>query len=493
MRRSTSRSLFAVALIASSLLALRPNARVDRAVALLFSPSRLLGESCAPLRWLSSRSARSVQAQLVEREADERAARMRLHELQREATLPASANLRAGRRFVHAEVIERSSEQFDALVARVDGADASGLAPGMPVVHGDHYVGRVAELDAERPGFVRIELVTSRDFAVGARAEVVPDALAARNAGAAAAPAKEGASDPAAEGGGKDASVAANEALRFVVGGLAAHTRASDDLHLALSSPSRRDLPAAWALVDESLSELAPYSLESFGFRLGRIEATPRGEYVLAPGVELRSGLFRVAIVLPMSSSRPEGLAPVEPLFDSNWAAARVLTRSVGRREGFTIALGTLGGAREGAALVAGARLIGRVEKCGPLASSVSTLGDPGWILPAVALAPQSDRPIALGVLFGVGRSPARAGRIAVRWRSSGLEGFDVDELGVSVFTGSGQPGIPSGLWLGETRLPTTPGVHVLELDPGARLPALQRGFVRTRESADELTRERAP
>jgi hypothetical protein len=461
VRRSTSRSLFVVALIASTLLALRPDARVDRAAALLFAPARLLAESCAPLRWISLRSARAVQARLVERESGEHAARVRLHELQRAATLPASANLRAGRRFVHAEVIERLSERFDALVVRVDGADTTGIAPGMAVVHGDDFVGRVAELDALRPGLLRIELVTARDFAVGARIDVAP-------------------AEAASGRGGTDA--VESEPIRCVVGGLAAHSRLSDDLHLALSSPSRRDLPAAWALVDESLSELAPYSLESFGFRLGRVEATPRGEYVLAPGVELRSGLFRVAIVLPASSERPEGFAPFEPLFDANWAAARVLTRTAGRREGFNVALGTLGGAREGSAFVAGARLIGRVEACGPLASSVATLGDPGWIFPAVALAPQSQRPLALGVLFGVGRSAEHPERIAVRWRSSGLAGFDSDSVDASVFTGSGQPGIPSGLWLGDTRLPTAPGVHTLELDPGAHLPALQRGFVRTQE-----------
>lgn len=447
MRRSTSRTLFALALAASVGFSLRPDRRVERLAQVAFTPSRWLAESCAPLRWLRVRSARAAQSSLIEREPAEHGARQELQRLQREATEPSSPTLRADRRFVHGEVVDRNSQLFDALVVRLDGLETQGLAVGMPAIHGEDFIGRVARFDARRPGHAIIELITSREFAVGARL----DALDERG-----------------------------EPLRCVVGGLAPHSRLGADLRLALAAPSSRDLPAALARVDEGLSALAPFSAQSAGFRLGRVEAAPTGDYVVVPALDLRTGPFHISIVAPASIERSIALEPYEPLSDANWAAARVLTRCVGRREGFGLSSGTLDGVASGAAFVVGSRLVGRVLETGPARCAVASLADPGWVLPAVALPAPGRAPIPLGSLVGLGRTSD--GALEFEWRSAGLLGDEEGPLEVRVFTGSGAAGIPSGLWIGEARLAREPGIHRLRIEQGVDLRSLQRGFVRRRE-----------
>ncbi len=448
MRRSTSRTLFALALVASAVAALRPDRRTERLQAVLFAPARLLAEMCAPVRWLRLRAARAAESALIERDAREHAARVELQELQRAASAPQSDELRAARRFVHAEVVERAGQHFDTLVVRLDGLDSSGLERGMPVAHGDDFVGRVAQLDAPQRGYALVELVTSREFAVGARLEALDDQ---------------------------------GEPLRAVAGGLAAHSRRGAELRLALSTPSRRELPAVLARVDESLSTLAPFAAQSAGFRLGWVEASPRGEHVLAPALDLRGGPFRVSIVAPESIERPHGLAPYEPLSDPHWAPARVLARSVGEREGFVLSVGALHGVELGAAFVVGSRLIGRVSELGATHCAVASLGDRGWALPAVALPDDSRTPIALGNLVARGRASAPAGALGFEWNSSGVSAPGAGPLAAQVFTGSGAPGVPSGLWLGRTELPRESGRQLLRIDPLVELRSLSRGFVRLR------------
>ncbi len=448
MRRSTSRTLFALALLASAAAALRPDRRTERAQLLLFAPARLLGELCAPVRWLRLRAARASEDALIERDALEQAARTQLQELQRAASVPHSEALRTGRRFVHAEVIERAGQRFDTLVVRLDGLSSSGLELGMPVVHGEDFVGRVVQLDTPQRGLALVELVTAREFAVGATLAALDEQ---------------------------------GEPLRAVAGGLAAHSRRGAELRLALVAPSRRELPAVLAHVDESLSALAPFSEESAGFRLGRVEASPRGEYVLAPALDLRGGPFRVSIVAPASIDRPQGLEPYEPLSDSHWAPARVLARSIGEREGFVLSVGAVDGVELGAAFVVGSRLVGRVSELSAMHCAVASLGDRGWVLPAVALVEATRTPLALGSLVGCGRSSEAEGVLEYEWRSSGLDSLERSHLAAEVFTGSGAPGIPSGLWLGRAELPRDPGIHRLRLDPQVELRSLSRGFVRLR------------
>ena len=450
MRRSTSRLLFACAFVASVALSVRPNAWVERGARVVAAPTRLLAEFCAPLRWLRLRSAHAAQAQLIEREELEHSARVELRRQQRVAAEPDAPHLRAGRRFVHAEVIDRSVERYDTLLVRLDGLESAGLAPGMPVVHGENFVGRVLQLDAERRGHALVELVTARGFAVGARLEHA-DARGAT--------------------------------VRCVVGGIAAHSLRGRAPRLALVAPSARELPASNVYVDEGLSTLAPYREQAAGFVLGRVEAAPFGEYVVVPGLDLLGGPFRVAIVAPDGVQRPQGLEPYEPLSDPLWAPARVLARSAGAREGFTLSVGALDGARRGAAFVVGSRLIGRVLEVDELRCSVANLADRGWLLPAVALPLDGVGGDVRGVLIGLGAAPDDARAFECEWRAAHARERADAQFEVQFFTGSGAPGVPSGLWLGAARVNNSAEPQRVRLETGVDLRATPRGFVRREES----------
>jgi len=450
VRRSTSRLLFAIALVASAALSVRPSERFERGARWLAAPTRLLAEVCAPLRWLRLRSAHAAQAQLIEREELEHAARVELRREQRLAAEPHAPELRAGRRFVHAEVVDRSVERYDTLLVRLDGLELAGLAPGMPVVHGDNFVGRVLQFDAARPGHALVELVTARGFAVGARLEAADPVVAP---------------------------------LRCVVGGVAAHSLRGRAPRLALAAPSARELPASNVYVDEGLSPLAPYREQAAGFRLGRVEAAPFGEYVVVPGLDLLGGPFRVAIVAPDSIERALGLEPYEPLSDALWAPARVLARSAGAREGFTLSVGALDGVRRGAAFVVGSRLIGRVLEANALRCSVASLADRGWLLPAVALSTDGAAGDVRGVLIGLGPARDDARAFECEWRPAHAFEHPAQEFDAQFFTGSGAAGIPSGLWLGAARAQNSAAPQRVRLETGVDLRATPRGFVRREES----------
>lgn len=434
---------------------LRPAARTDALFDVLTAPSRILAETCAPLRWLRIRKARAAERELIGREDAEYEARARLHAAERRAALPTTASLRQGRRFLLAEVVERRSGEFDSLVVRVDGdQDDLELEPGLPVVHGDHYIGRTARLEPPETGRLRVELATAREFAVGARLEALDEV---------------------------------GEPMRCVVGGVAVGSDLRSDLKLAVLHPSRRALPAADVVVDELQTQLAPYLAEAVGFRLGRLEATPRGDYAVAPAVDFKSGLFRVAIVAPGAVREHDGevdAARADPLFDGAWTSARVLScgQPSAWRDGFEISAGSFSGVARGAAFVVGARLIGRVRRVGFLSSDVTTLADPGWELHAVALAEGGDEPYILGALAALGRDAGDPSHLRFVWRSRGLAPKTSDGAerpAVQVFTGAGQPGVPSGLWVGATELPLEPGVHELTIRTDVDVSDLQRGFVR--------------
>ena len=429
---------------------MRPNALLERGAQVLAAPTRLLAELCAPLRWLRLRSAHAAQTQLIEREELEHSARVELRRQQRFAAEPHAPHLRTGRRFVHAEVIDRSADRYDTLLVRLDGLESAGLAPGMPVVHGENFVGRLLEFDPTRPGHALVELVTARGFAVGAR-------LAEAETGAAP--------------------------LRCVVGGIAAHSLRGRAPRLALVAPSARELPASNVYVDEGLSALAPYREQAAGFVLGRVEAAPFGEYVVVPGLDLLGGPFRVAIAAPEAIERAAGLEPYEPLSDPLWAPARVLARSAGAREGFTLSVGALEGVRRGAAFVVGSRLIGRVLEVDALRCSVASLADRGWLLPAVALPLDGAEGDVRGVLIGLGAARDDARAFECEWRAAHAFDRAAAEFEVQFFTGSGAPGIPSGLWLGAARVTNSAAPQRVRLETGVDLRATPRGFVRREES----------
>jgi cell shape-determining protein MreC len=442
------RLLYAAALCTSAWLALRPEPRVEATLDALLAPSRVLSELCAPFRWFRMREVRAVERALAEREASDYAQRRRLFDAERAAALPSDESLRNGRRFVHAEVVGRRAGHFDELEVRLDADASQGLARGMPVCAGDVFVGRVLELDTPRPGRAIVELVTSRRFSVGARAD---DA-----------------------GGG--------EPIRCVVGGLVDAPRASRAaVALALRSPSSRNLGERTLRVDESLSPLEPFAVETRGFLLGPSMPLGDDEWCVKPLVDYSGGLSQLAIVAPADVARTAPDEGADELFDGEWCAARAISTGepAPGRAGFEMSAGRASGVRAGAAVAVGARFAGRVVHASWLASDVTTLADPGLSVQAVALVEGRDAPFVLGHVTSRG---IRQGALELAWEATiPLEAVQGERARrATLFTGSGEPLVPRGLLLGEGELPCGPGPHVLQLDPGLEARSLSRVWART-------------
>jgi hypothetical protein len=152
-------------------------------------------------------------------------------------------------------------------------------------------------------------------------------------------------------------------------------------------------------------------------------------------------------------------------LFDGAWRATRALScgEPAHGREGLKISTGTWSGARDGAALVTGVRLVGLVAHAGPLWSDVRTLGDAGLRLPVFARIDGRDAPVALGTFVALGRESERGESVLVFVWNAVVPLGDV-EAGASVhatlFTGSGDPNLPRGLEFGQADLPGGVGEH---------------------------------
>ena len=448
---SAARSAFVVALGASVWLSLRPDPRLEGWLDLALAPSRVLAEACAPFAWLRLRSVEAAEEALASRQPGELDERTALHLAERRAALPSDPSLRAGRRFVHAEVVGRRARRFDELEVRVDADSCAGLERGMPVTVGDTYVGRLLELDVPVPGRATVELVTARQFAVGA---VVP-------------------------------SSDGSPGVRCVVGGIASiSSERSGRIFLALSSPSRREIAPRMAQVDESVSALARYAEQASGFALGTVEAFGPHEWALRPLVDFRSGLFQVVIAAPAGIERAAEPPPRDELFDGRWLEVRATSSGEPSvdREGFELGVGSWNGARPGAALVVGARLVGRVEHAGALTSDARALGDAGFSVHVLARVEGRPAPIALGRVVSLGRpAGGRADEIEFAWEAVvGLESSGATgSLRAELFTGSGDALVPRGLVLGETELPAGPGPHRLLLRQGVDTRDLRHVWLR--------------
>jgi hypothetical protein len=445
----TSRFVFASATAALALVSLRPDARVLSALDWALAPVRVLAEVASPLGFARARSASAAQRALDEREAGDLDLRRELRLAERLAALPDDGALLAGRRFVHAEVARRREGHFDQLVIAPDGASCEGLARGMPVAHGDAFVGRLIEVDSPRRGEAVVELATSRDFAVGASvAEADGEAPFAR----------------------------------LVVGGLADLPRGAV-LALAARAPSRRDVRSGLVRTEEPEGTLDPFAREASGFALGTLFELASGELAVAPPIDYRGGLFDVVVVAPADVARAPDAAGDAELFDGRWRAVRTLGRGdpSAAREGFKIAAGTLDGALAGAAVVRGVRWLGVTVRAGALASDVATLGDPGLTLPIVARVEGVEKPLALGRLVSLGRG-ARTDVVRMRWDAAvelvaraGAPGPRRARL----FTGAGEPLVPRGLFVGEATLPDGPGPHVIEVEQQVDTRDIGRVFLR--------------
>src|SRR6185295_14616086 len=115
---SRSRTLSLVALAALIGLSLRPNVKVESAFEWAFTPARILAELSAPLRWLSVRDVRAAEASIAERAEAERAQSLALLASEQEHATPIEPALRAGRGFLHAQVVEPGDQPRESVVIR---------------------------------------------------------------------------------------------------------------------------------------------------------------------------------------------------------------------------------------------------------------------------------------------------------------------------------------------------------------------------------------
>ena len=434
----------------------RPLPPLERLASAVLAPFRWVALLGAPFELLQHARVEAAEHELALHGLDEAAEGTRALARLAERALPLDTTLHSGRRFVPGEVVGRASkDQCWVSVRTLDG-----LALGAPVVCGDAFVGRVLELvppTIDGRAYVKVELVTSKDFRIGAEVR------------------------------------RGDERIFVTVGGLAARRpREKKSVRLAVHQPSDTSLAEGVARAHELLPDAQPCSALAEGFRLGSVRReSERGPWWLEPELDYLDGLYQVAIVVDGASASGE-LSPFEPaLADGRWLATEVLTSlepSLWRRA-LRLPVGSSSGVVPGAAVTGvGARLIGRIDRAELATSSVALLTDPGCTLVALALVPESDEPHVLGRLTSLGPSAAGArllwtARVALELPGEG------DEVLARLFTGSGEPGLPGGLFLGQARLPR----HVaageereFELELSVDLAALRRVFVRNEPRSAE-------
>ena len=431
-----------VALGALAALSLRPVPVLEEAVEHILIPARLIAEVAAPVRWLSwddaVEAAGTIEMEKEElvREAQE------LLEDERIAARPPANLVGAGLRIVHAEVIDRPVGEEDSLIVRW--ADSTYLDPGIPVVVGEHYVGRLAEVDPDRPGRGRVDLVTGRDFRVGAQIS--------------------------GSGAGRGA---------LVVGGLL--RQRSDEpgsLFLAVHNPGpweeREDPEGEGELkvhVKEWMGE-GRAEVWGQGFLLGNpVHETIEGGLELRrvrPVKDLAHGLYRVVLLAPLVGDEPAEVDLEASTYEpACWRGAGVLTQctSARGRAGLRLALAPGHQVESGSAVAFGPHLLGRVETTGFCTARVRTLSDPGLVLSLLARVEGIEHPVAIGRVTTGGLGPN--GSLRVRWEARVGIGGGEGSVNAQLFTGGGVRGVPRGLLVGYASLPRATGEHELLIQPG--------------------------
>ncbi|QDU69029.1 Cell shape-determining protein MreC [Planctomycetes bacterium Pla86] len=438
--------------IALVVLSLRPVAPLEAGIERLLTPLRFVAELTWPLRLVGGRPARAqgdVRRELIE-EASSRSALLALHD----SVLPTRADLLEGRRLVRAEVVSRSERGRDRIVIRP--WTFEGLEVGQPVVARDAYVGRVVQVDRAR-GRVTVDLVTDRSFFVGATLD----------------------------------SGARESTVHLVVGGLAVQSRRSGEpaTWLAAHNPSGRPIAGRSVVVGELLPELDPHSALAAGFELGTLElGSSDDDWRVRPVLDYLHGLFQVVVLTHPRRGQLDPAPPLHPLEEGRWVRARALTAGDPSPWRSTVQLdrGRVHGVRAGAAVVAGARLVGRVATVGELGCEVALLDDPGLALTAVGRPVQGDStPRVLGRLVALG--PASDGALVYHWRDVTLprvgDGPTPPPRRMRLFTGSGEAGLPAGLLIGIADMPSYSSEgegHTVRLsDAASRVDELGRLWVR--------------
>ncbi len=432
-------------------LSLRPVDAVERALDVALAPLGWVAQLGAPFALVHAREVAAAERELARGARAEAAEGAETLARLAARALPSDPALLEGRHFIPAEVLERPRRDECWALA----ASAVGLTRGAPVVCGDVYVGRVVEV---RPGpetRVRVQLVTAKDFRIGAE-------------------------------------VRGEDPLYLVVGGVRAPRRGSEArvVRLAVHQPSAAGL-AGLVRVHELFPEGEDSGGLAEGFRLGELRrAGEREPAWVEPELDYLDGLFQLAILVSEEAADPLGVRGPGALEDGRWLGTRALTSGDPSpwRSTLKIPLGRAQGLSAGAAVTgAGARLLGRVIRAGLASSDVALLSDPGLTLTAVARIEGASEPRILGRLTALGRGPE--GTIRMRWYvrvplELGATGQTATARAVRarVFTGSGEPGLPGGLLVGTVELPRVVRAgeeHELLLDPGIDPAGVRTLFVR--------------
>jgi len=439
-------------------LALRPVPAVTHAVDVLLAPARWASALGSPLGLVATRRVSAAERSLARAAPDEAREGKELLELLARRALPGAEELRAGRRFLLAEVIERPSK--DECWVRL--AELAGARRGAPVVSGEAFVGRVVEL--RPPDLARVRLVTERGFRVGAEVRgAEPDRA---------------------------------EPVYLTVGGVLVPRRGEPrTVRLAAYQPSSSVLDGGVARVHELLADAEDATGLAEGFRLGRVHRRgERGDVWIEPELDYLDGLFQVAVLAPVEGVAPPPRAVPSALEDGQWVGAEALTSGDPSpwRSTRKVGLGVAEGLRVGAAVTgAGAHLVGRVTRVGLGTSDVALLDDPGFSLAAVARVEGQGEPCILGRLTTLGRT--EDGRIRVHWavrltQVLGPGDGGAESPAARLYSGSGDPGLPAGLFLGRVVLPARVEAgeeRELVLDPLVAPADVRRLFVRRETRGD--------
>ncbi|MEM7305989.1 MAG: hypothetical protein AAF682_04930 [Planctomycetota bacterium] len=447
--------------------AIRPIGPLEASLGVVLAPLGLVAELASPLWILRGPEVRAAERKLHATRREEARSGEELLRALAEFATPRDPELVRGRRLVHAEVVGRGDGGRD--VIRIRLRDARGIEPGLPVVNGPVFVGRIQKLEPQADpaggGFAEVELVTSRRFHVGAR--VSDETLGVE--------------------------------VDMTVGGLDVGPRGASRARIALAvqNPSDRALTSGTAVVHERLREMDPYASLAEGYLLGSVRREGEEHWNIEPELDYLDGLFHVVVLATPDPGLPSDEPLPQALTDSGWRKARPLSHGDPSpwRETVSVAVGTTHGVQPGAALAFGARFVGRIGEAGPWSADALLLGDVGLNVVAVARFEGEERPRVLGRLVSLGRD----GSGTVRMRAGGGEPLSLEPDGsdgrrlAHLFTGSGDPGVPSGLYLGPARVPVGPGAEepgadrVLRLE-GAPIGGNLRGlWVRTVSAGEPL------
>ncbi|MFN0008000.1 MAG: hypothetical protein ACKVXR_08850 [Planctomycetota bacterium] len=449
MGPSRFRTLCVLVFLFLAAVSLRPWRQLDSSFEAAFEPARLLGNLAVPVSWLARSEVRAAEEALISnveaRRADGRAV---LLSAQSRAA-PREGVLARGRGLVHAEVLERVEDDSDRV--RVRFAPGSRVEPGMPVVCGDFYVGRVNSCSA---GEAFVDLVTRQDFRVGA---VVEGALR-----------------------GPEVPSAGGDAPLLVVGGVVPRGRPGEggprELLLAAHCPSDPDLTAGEVRVRE-VDPIGgdPYATLADGFLLGSLERAQRDRssfLAVRPGLDYSGGLYQMAIVCPAENRSAGPDLARDPFDDAAWIDVSLVLQGDPTfwRESRIVRSGRNQELVDGAALELGANYLGCIARAGRSSSSARLLGDAGHEISALASPVDADGnpagpPIAIGRLTSFGRD-RRSGEVFLRWDAAIPlpEADGAAGLPAVLYTAAGQRAVPPGLRVGWTLLPRGRGPFLLRV-----------------------------